>query len=169
MSGRRRFAALLIAVLAGLVALVAGAATSQARPGYVAGAEISFSSSGSCGHLTVDGNGFAANEQITLTLHSKTYTLATLTTDSSGSFSAAVTLPAGVSGNHQITAAGAQDLAKGKITISNCATQATNGQGANSGLSNTGVAVLSIGGVGVLLLIVGTFFVVTGRRRRALV
>jgi 5'-nucleotidase len=168
MSRRRRLAALLIATLVGLFALVVGAASSQAAPGYVDHASISFSASGSCGHLTVSGDGFAANEQVTLTLHSKTYTLGTLTTDASGAFSAAVTLPAGVSGNHQITAAGPQDSAQGNITISNCGGQGTNNQG-TGGLSNTGVAVISIGAVGVLLLIAGTFFVVTGRRRRALV
>jgi hypothetical protein len=170
MSGRRRFAALLIAVLAGLIALVAGASSSQAAPAYTGPAEISFSATGSCGHLTVNGTGFAPGEQVVITLHSKTYTLATVTTDTSGAFSAAVTLPDGVTGSHQITAAGVQDSAKGKITISNCGGQGTAGQGAGSGgLSNTGVAVLSMAGVGVLLLIGGTFLVISARRRRTLV
>jgi 5'-nucleotidase len=169
MSGRRRFAALLVAVLAGLLALVAGAAASQAAPAYTKHASISFSASGTCGHLTVNGEGFAPNEQVTLTLHTKTFTLTTVTTDADGNFSAAVTLPAGVDGKHTIDATGStNDKASGKITLTNCA--GTAGQGAGSGgLSNTGVAVLSIAGVGVLLLIGGTFLVVSGRRRRALV
>jgi hypothetical protein len=170
MSGRRRFAALLVALLAGLFALVAVAPSSQAKPGYTKGATISFNTSGSCGHLTVSGTGFAPREQVVITLHSKTFTLATVTTDASGNFSVAVTLPAGVTGNHQIVATGATgDSDNGHLTLSACGNGAA-GQGAGSGgLSTTGVAVLSLGGLGLVLLIGGVFLVVSGRRRRTLV
>jgi hypothetical protein len=170
MSGRKRFAALLVAVLACLVALVVGASSSQGAPGYTKHPAISFSASGSCGHLTVNGEGFAANESVTLTLHTKVYTLATVQTDANGAFHAAITLPDGVDGNHTIVATGSsKDKASGKLTISNCGGTGTGGQAAGGGgLSNTGVAVLSLGGVGVLLLIGGTFLVVSGRRRRTL-
>jgi hypothetical protein len=169
MSGRRRSAALLVALLASLLALVAGAASSQAAPGYTGHASISFSASGTCGHLTVDGQGFAAGEQVVITLHTKTFTLATVTTDSSGSFSTVVTLPAGVTGNHQILATGATgDKASGHLTLSNCAGTAPQSAG-TGGLSATGVAVLSLAGLGLVLLVGGVFLVASGRRRRTLV
>jgi hypothetical protein len=167
MSGRRRFAALLVAVLGTLVSLVLGASAAQAVPGYTDHASISFSATGSCGHLTVSGEGFAPNEQVTLTLHTKVYTLTTVTTDANGDFSAAVTLPDGVDGNHKIVAVGTSgDRANGRLTLTNCGGTGGQSGGGGGGLSNTGVAVMSIGGLGLLLLIGGTILVVSGRRRR---
>jgi hypothetical protein len=168
MSGRKRFAALLVAVLAGLLALVAGAASSQAAPGYTEAASISFNSSGTCaGQLAVNGTGFAGGEQVTLTLDATTLTA--LATDASGSFSADVTLPAGVSGNHQIVATGSTgDSASGSITIGDCG-NGTAPETGTGGLSNTGVAVLSLAGLGLVLLVGGIFLVASGRRRRTLI
>jgi hypothetical protein len=168
MSGRRRFAALLVAVLACLVSLVAGAASSQAAPGYVKHASISLSSTGTCGHLVVTGTDFAANEQVSLTLHTKVFALTTVQTDANGAFSVEVTLPDGVTGNHTVVATGSsKDKASAKLTVSNCAAAAgAGGSTGSGGLSNTGIAVLSIGGLGVLLLVGGTVLVLSARRRR---
>jgi hypothetical protein len=165
MSGRRRFAALLVAMLGCIVSLVVGSTAARAVPGYTDHASISFSATGSCGHLTVSGEGFAANEQVTLTLHTKVYDLGTVQADANGDFSLAVTLPDGVDGSHTIVAKGTTSEASGTLTLSNCA--GTGGQsGGGGGLSNTGVAVMSIAGLGVLLLIGGAVLVLSSRRRR---
>jgi hypothetical protein len=55
--------------------------------------------------ITVSGTNFLPNADVRLELHSKTYVLKTVTTDSSGSFSTQVKLPNGVVGTHQIVAA----------------------------------------------------------------
>lgn len=172
MSGRSRFAGLVVAVLACLAALVVGAASSQGAPGYVKKPTLSLSSTNvnGCGPVTVTGADFAANESVTLTLHTKVYPLTTVQTDGTGGFSVAVTLPTGVNGTHTIVATGAKhDTASAKLTISNCGEAAAAPAAASAGgLSTTGVAVLSIGGLGVVLLAVGMLLVLGARRRRTL-
>jgi len=171
MSGRSRFAGLVVAILACLAALVVGAASSQGAPGYVKKPTLSLSSTNvnGCGPVTVTGADFAANESVTLTLHTKTYPLTTVQTDGNGAFSVAVTLPTGVNGTHTIVATGAKgDTASAKLTISNCGEPVTPPASSGGGLSTTGVAVLSIGGLGVVLLGAGMLLVLGARRRRTL-
>lgn len=170
MSGRRRFAALLVAVLASIAALLTGAAASSAAPGYTHGAHISLSATNvnGCGHLTVTGTDFAPNETVTLTLHTKTYVLGTVQTDASGNFSKVVDLPLGVNGSHTITATGTtHDKSSAKLTISNCADTGGVSTG-GGGTSITGVAVIGISVLGLLLIGAGLLLVISGRRRRAL-
>lgn len=171
MSGRSRFAGLVIALVACLAALVVGAASSQGAPGYVKKPTLSLSSTNvnGCGSVTVTGADFAANEAVTLTLHTTVYPLTTVQTDGTGGFSVAVTLPTGVNGTHTIVATGAKnDTASANLTISNCGVPAAPPAPSGGGLSTTGVAVLSIGGLGAVLLAVGMLLVLGARRRRTL-
>jgi hypothetical protein len=60
------------------------------------------------GTLTVSGGGFVPNATLDVVLHSSPVTLATITTDPTGAFSAAVTIPAGTAaGAHTIDVADA--------------------------------------------------------------
>ena len=65
--------------------------TSEASPGY-AGMEVS-----------VTGTGFRPNAAVTITYTSDPILLATVTTDATGAFSATITIPPSIGGNHTIT------------------------------------------------------------------
>ncbi len=58
--------------------------------------------------ITVAGQNFDPSKSVTVIMHTKTYVLATTKTDADGSFSARVTMPAGLTGKHVITVEGAQ-------------------------------------------------------------
>ncbi|MFC1980610.1 IPT/TIG domain-containing protein, partial [Chloroflexota bacterium] len=64
--------------------------TSAASPGYV---DM---------ELTVSGTGFQSNTTVTITYSSEPVVLATVTTDGNGAFSASVTIPPSIGGNHTI-------------------------------------------------------------------
>jgi hypothetical protein len=175
MSGRRRFVALLLAVLAGLVALVAGAASSTASPPYTHNPVISCTPFrpfvGT--EITCNGDGYLANDHVVITLHTQTYTLGAVDTDSSGSWGDTVLqLPDGVVGPHTVTGTGRggaeTDSASTDIDIRSSA--GTGGQsGGNGGTSTTGVAIIGLSVLGLGLVVVGALFVVSARRRRAVV
>ena len=156
----RRFTAALV----GLVALILGAAafsgSALAAP-YVNAATVSVSNQNPSegGSLGVTCAGFTGGEQIGVTLDAQT-DLASGTANASGSFSTTVTLPQGVTGQHTIVCAGAAgETASLTITIG----AVTTGGG---GLSNTGVAVVGIGSLGVILLVGGALLLMVGKRRR---
>jgi hypothetical protein len=65
--------------------------TSEGTPGYVSM------------ELTLTGNGFKPNVPVTITLTSDPIVLSTVTTDAAGTFSAKVTIPQIIGGNHIIT------------------------------------------------------------------
>jgi 5'-nucleotidase len=58
--------------------------------------------------ITVTGKRFDPGKRVTLILNSRTYVLATATASAQGTFSADVTMPAGLTGNHIISVKGAQ-------------------------------------------------------------
>jgi hypothetical protein len=156
----RRFTAALV----GLVALILGAAafsgSALAAP-YVNAATVSVSNQNPSegGSLGVTCAGFTGGEQIGVTLDAQT-DLGSGTADASGSFNTTVTLPQGVTGQHTIVCAGAAgETASLTITIG----ATTTGGG---GLSNTGVAVVGIGSLGVILLVGGALLLMVGKRRR---
>ncbi|MBW8801510.1 MAG: IPT/TIG domain-containing protein [Streptomyces sp.] len=160
MSVIKKFSLAIIA-LAGLLALAAG--TAGAAP-YTNQPTVRASTTNPAvgGTLTLSGSGFGANDTLTITLDTGD-TLGTTTTDSSGAYSVTVTLPAGVSGDHTIVVADEATDESASIAI-------TIGSGSNpsggGGVSNTGVAVMSIGGVGALLLVGGLSLMLLGKRRR---
>lgn len=154
------------AVVGLLLGALAFAASANAAP-YTNQATISVSTQNPAvgGSLTISGDGFAADETVSLTLHTQTYNLGSATTDVSGRFTATVTLPAGVSGAHTIVATGLSSGQTTSITItigSSVSSSASSG-----GLPNTGVAVLGVGVVGAALLIGGAAMLVVGQRRSA--
>jgi hypothetical protein len=117
--------------------------------------------------VTLTGTGYVAGTTVTLTLHSTPVTLGTVTPNASGNFTTAVALPAGVSGTHTIVGAGnaTNDSASVTIDIGGSGTGGGSSGGGGS-LSSTGVAVLSIGSIGVLLLLGGGAMLLAGRRRK---
>lgn len=170
----RRSTGMLIATLAVLLTALGFAASASAAP-YANQGTVSVSTTNPSvgGTLTVGGSGFASGETVDLTLHSAVYQLGSTKADSSGSFSATVTLPSGVSGRHEIVATGVTSGVKAitSICIGSCSTAAGAG-GAGSGgggLASTGVAVAAIGGFGLILLIGGGMLLMAGRRRKAIV
>lgn len=167
MSAKNRATAIFGVILGILLSWTALAPSSEAAPGYTHPASISLSASvAQCGgHVTVTGTGFAANEVVTITLHSKPVVLTTVTANGSGNFSVVVNLPAGVDGHHTIVATGATgDKASAKITIESCG--AGTAGGSHGPTAVTGVAIMAIGGLGVLLLAAGTVLLIGARRRR---
>lgn len=116
------------------------------------------------GSLTISGEGFAAGETVSLSLHTQTYNLGSANADDSGRFTTTVTLPSGVSGVHTILATG---LSSGQTTSITITIGSSVSSSAGGGLPNTGVAVLGVGGVGAALLIAGAAMLVVGQRRSA--
>jgi hypothetical protein len=178
MSGRRRSAALLFALLAGLLALVSGAAVSaSAAPAYGHHPHISCTPFRPFEHTHINchGDGYLSNDHVNLTLHTKVYSLGSVNADANGAFDVTLLLPSGVTGLHTVTGTGIggvpTDTASTQINIrssgSGTGGVGTGGSSSGSGgLSSTGVAVISLGVVGVGLVGVGGLVLMTGRRRR---
>jgi len=156
----RPIAAALSSVVALIIATLTFAATANAAP-YTNAATVSVSNQNPSegGSLGVTCAGFTGGERVGITLDAQT-DLASGTADASGSFNTTVTLPQGVTGQHTIVCAGAAgETASLTITIG----ATTTGGG---GLSNTGVAVVGIGSLGVILLVGGALLLMVGKRRR---
>ncbi len=128
--------------------------------------------------ITVTGSNFTAGAHITLELHTTTYVLAHVTASASGAFTASVTMPAGVTGAHDI-------VATGGASVPGCPAspiQAINLQarrpghwcrgwrrrGGGGGTAFTGVDVLLLLAVAGGLVAVGVAFNSGGKRRRRL-
>jgi hypothetical protein len=118
--------------------------------------------------VTVSGHGFTPGS-VALTLHTAVKSLGTATADSKGNFSQSVTLPGSETGHHQICGTNSAGTACADITITDRGAGGENNGpgGGTGGVSNTGVAVMSIGGIGVLLVIAGGFMLFAGRRTQA--
>lgn len=172
-----------VAVMTMLVATVLFASTANAAP-YTNAPTLSVSTSNPAvgATLTVAGADFVAGTTVDLTLHTQTYDLGTATVDAGGSFTTTVTLPAGVSGTHTLTATdpAGNTILTASLTIvigadnsgggSNGAGSAGNGAlaagGGNGGLAYTGAPVTGIVVVGLLLLLAGFVTLLTSRRRK---
>jgi hypothetical protein len=125
--------------------------------------------------ITVSGTNFTPDAGVRIELHTTIYVLKTVTADASGSFSTEVTLPAGVTGTHQIVAA------TGAIRGANCpgdpfvtihiqtrgleGSTAANPGGNGHGTAFTGVDILLLVAVAALLVGAGYAFNRGGRRR----
>jgi hypothetical protein len=97
------------------------------------------------GTVTVTGKNFDANATVKLTLHSKTYLLATVTTSATGTFSVDVKMPAGVFGHHLIIATGgnadpATGCPKDPVQIVQIQTGPTSAGSSSSGGTGGGTA-----------------------------
>jgi len=96
--------------------------------------------------IGVTGENFDPDKAVTLILHSKTYVLKTVKTNSSGSFSADVKLPSGLTGNHTLSAKGAQSACPAdpiQIVISG-APATSRATAPNGGPAFTGVDILGL-------------------------
>lgn len=156
--------------LAGLGLAVAGAASAAPCP-YSSCVSIAVSDQNppEGGTDGVTGSGWTPGDTVNLTLHTATYSLGSATVAADGTFSTTVDLPDGVTGNHTVvgTDPATGDTASADITIGGSGTGDTSGS--SGGLSNTGVAVLSIGALGVVLLVGGGLLMLAGRRRKVTV
>lgn len=130
-----------------------------------------------CTSGTVTGSGFQPNETVTLTVTPGGQTVGSATSDSTGNFTTTVTFPSSVTGTHVLTGTGAGgDSASTQIEVntdcgiagqsSSRANPSSSSSNGTQGLSATGVAVWTIGGLGVLLLAAGALFTFGGRRGR---
>lgn len=94
--------------------------------------------------------------------------LATVTTDSSGSFSAQVTIPLDVSGHQVLSADGPGKICPAEpiqITVSGGAGGGSSSGGNGGPPAMTGVDVALLVGIGAALLAAGVLFTQSGRRR----
>lgn len=172
----KRAVALFAVLLGSVITLIALASPSTAA--YTPKITIN---SPVCTTGTVTGSGFQPNETVTLKLSPGGQVVGTATTDSTGNFTTTATFPASVKGSRLLTGTGSTgDSASVRILINTrCGVAgvsssranttpagATTGGSGTEGLSTTGVAVWTIGGLGVLLLAAGALFTFGGRRGR---
>jgi hypothetical protein len=167
------FGAVLAAFVLGSPAANAGPAAAPSSsgsypPGGGPSVGLNKSSARAGTDVTVTGQGFAPGT-VTLTLHTSTVPLGTATANGNGSFSQSVTLPGNETGDHQICGSNSAGTACADITISSRGAGGQNAGpgGGNGGVSNTGVAVMSIGGTGLLLVMGGVLMLFAGRRSQA--
>ena len=156
----------LLALAAALVALLGFGAAAGAAP-YVKTLTVGVSSSNVHAgmSITISGSGATPNGNVQLVLNSATLGMAIV--NANGDYSASVTLP-DLCGSHALTATDvtSHQVATTQLTFPACS-PAGGSSGGSGGLSNTGVAVASIGGLGALLVIGGGLLLLFGRRRRA--
>jgi 5'-nucleotidase len=115
--------------------------------------------------ITLSSSGMPANATVKIFLHSDPILLATVHTDATGSFTATVTLPDGITGTHTIVAVPNKPMPAGcpppSVTIT------VQGPGTNpGGTSFTGVDVLAMVLGALALLGVGVALNRGGRRRK---
>lgn len=113
--------------------------------------------------VTITGSGFPASSSVQLTMQSGA-AVGTVQTDSQGSFSTHVTIPASATSNDRVVAAA------GSTTCSfglNAASHGTPPQTPNGSTAYTGFAAVTASVIALALLAGGVLFVVIGRRRRA--
>jgi hypothetical protein len=120
------------------------------------------------GTITFSGSGFLPGETITITLDNGT-TFPSVVANAAGAFSTTITLSAGLSGTHTLTATGTTSGRTSSTTIQVAAASANAGvtpSTSTGGLAFTGAAVVGIGALGALLLVGGAAMVLAGRRRK---
>lgn len=170
MSAHKRFLAAILAPAALALATLTFAAPGNAAP-YVEAATVSISTTSPCpgDSLTVTGTGFAPGSTVDLTLHSTVTSLGSEIVDANGGFTATVTAPAGVTGTHQIVAAGPQtptnsNRAQATLHIRVCPVSPASPPGPPA---ITGADILGMVALVVVLLGIGGAFVYIGRRRKS--
>ncbi len=162
MSALKKSMAALIGVFVVLVAGLFFAASSGAYPAGVAPTVTVSDTTPSCGEtVTVSGANYQPGETVTVTDNAGDS--ATTSAGSDGTFSVqfTVTCPNGVEPT-TISARGSESSGVDAVTISTSSSSSSSGSG---GLSNTGVAVIGIGALGVVLLVGGGLVLLAGRRR----
>lgn len=163
MPARNRPLAAVISLMGALISMLILAASASAAPySNQPTTTLSTQTPVAGGSFTLSGSGFGANEDVSNTLHSATYALASARTNASGDFSVVVTLPSGITGTHTIVSTGMTSGVTTSITITILAPSSSS----SGGLASTGVAVLGIGGFGGLLLVVGGLMLLAGMRRK---
>ena len=171
MSAMKRLFAATLAVIGLVIAAASLGSTASAYPaGTAPSISVSSSTVAPGGSDTVSGTNFTPNSSVSLSLHSDPVDLGTVTTDGSGNFSAAVTIPSSTAtGSHTIEALDTPtgDVATAAITVSTSGT-GTGGGGGGGGLAGTGVAVIGIGALGIVLLVGGGLMLMAGRRRKVI-
>jgi hypothetical protein len=170
MSAMKRLFAVMVAVIGMVIAAASiGVAASAYPPGTGPTISTSTSTVPQGGSLTVFGDNFSPNSDAVLSLHSTPVGLGTVHTDSNGQFSAQVTVPSTTSpGTHTIEALDMPtgDIASATITVTAGGTGGGGGGGGGGGVAETGVAVISIGALGLVLLVGGGLMLMAGRRRK---
>ncbi len=164
MTATRRIATL-IAMLAaiGLAAFTFSSNAGAYPPGTAPTLSVGTTTPAPGGSLTISGAGLGSNLPGTITLHTTVVTLGTFTTDSSGGFTATVTIPSDVSGTHTLVAA--TSVASISITLDIGGAAAPNGT-TKPGTAFTGAAVIGVGFLGAALLVGGGILLFAGRRRK---
>jgi hypothetical protein len=156
-----------LCVMFGLLAPSAGAATYP--PTTCATISVSTTTPNPGQTITVTGEQFKAGVHVTLTMTPYGITLAKVTTDSDGKFSAQVTMPLDARGHQLIHADGqAKNCPADPIQITVQGNGNGNGGGGNGGPpAMTGVDIALLTGVALALLVAGLLFARSGRRRHA--
>lgn len=166
-----------VSVVGALITMIVFAASSAAAPsdsGYPPpppAGSVSDQTPVAGSTITVSGSGFLAGETVDCVLHSAAVDLGSAQADANGNVSLVVTLPTGVTGAHTIVLTGETSgrTVSIPITIQAASAGGSGGSGGSGGggggLASTGVAVLGIGGLGVVLLIGGGFLLLAGKRR----
>lgn len=171
-SVRRRVSTLLFGLLASLVAVVGLSLTAaSAAPYGTTTATVGLSTTAPCagGTMSASGSGFGAGESVSLVLNSEPQSAGTVQADADGRFSASVTIPAGLTGRHVLTATGAStgSVTSGSFTIvASCDATPVAAQGSSGGgLAYTGVPAYALAAGAILLLLGGAVLLFLGRRR----
>lgn len=167
MSTKNRPRAALIAVFGVIVAAVAFASPASAvtYPIQPGSATVSTQTPAAGGSVEFCGKGFKAGETVTITVGSTSFP--SVTASSSGEFCTTLVLGISLSGPQTITATGATSGTKTSVSIVVGGAANTGGTGTgDDALANTGALVLSIGALGVLLVVGGSMLVLAGKRRK---
>jgi hypothetical protein len=159
----------LIVMFAMIIAVVTFAGSANAVGPYTIQPTVSVSNQAPAAgsSITFSGSGFAAGEKVTISLDNGKQ-FPSVFANASGAFSETITLPAGVTGTHTITATGTTSGHSASIKIQVAGVGASGGTTASgSGLAFTGASVIGIIALGVLLLVGGGLMLLAGRRRKA--
>lgn len=170
MLAHKRPLAAIIATAALAVATLTFAAPGNAAP-YVKAPTLSVSTTSPCEgeSLTVTGTDFVPGSTVQLTLQSTPTSLGSVVVNANGGFTTTVTLPAGVTGTHEIVAAGPPtrtnpNRASATITIRLCPVSAAKPP---APAAFTGVDIFGMVALVVVLLGIGGAFLYIGRRRKS--
>lgn len=172
---RSKAAATIIGVLAlfGLsFALSAGASaepsSSPYPPSNACAVSVSDQSVQAGQTVNVQGSGFPANTSVSLSVHSATTSLGSVTTGSDGSFATTVTMPASLVGSHELVASSASTTCSfsfGTDPADQHRPPAANNPPHNGTTASTGFEAISASVIALTLLAGGAALLLIGRRR----